>query len=98
VTGKLPPLRLTFVVTLTSEGHDVLTAADFKEAMLSYGGVNGVRVALVNLKGQHVTCAEGKLEGISTLHNFSYDVKAITVWRAYDMGKGKIIPWSALQG
>lgn len=31
----------------TNEGHDVLTEHDLKEAMLSHGGMNGVRVALV---------------------------------------------------
>ena len=30
-----------------NEGHDVLTARDFKDAVLSHGGVKGVRVALV---------------------------------------------------
>ena len=30
-----------------NEEHDVLTARDFKDAVLSYGGVKGVRVALV---------------------------------------------------
>jgi hypothetical protein len=61
--------------------HDVLlVTAAHKEAMLSYGAANGVD--LVDLKGQHMTCAEGKLEGISTLYNLSYGVKGITVWRA----------------
>ena len=31
-----------------SEGHDVLTADDFKDAILSNNGVRGVRVAVVN--------------------------------------------------
>ena len=30
-----------------NEGHNVLTARDFKDAVLSYGGVKGVCVALV---------------------------------------------------
>ena len=30
-----------------NEGHDVLTAHDFKEAMLSRGGISGVRVTLL---------------------------------------------------
>ncbi len=50
-----------------NEGHDVLTAADFKEAMLSYGGVDGVRVALVDLQGQNLVCVDGKFEGVFPL-------------------------------
>jgi hypothetical protein len=67
-----------------NEGHDVLTAADFKEAMLSYGGVDGVRVALVDLQGKNPVCVDGKLEVVRFLNNFHYDKKDITVWRAYD--------------
>ena len=65
--------------------------------MLSYGGVDGVRVALVYLQGQNLVCVDGNLEGVSFLNNFPDD-KDITVWRAYDIGKGKVIPWSTLKG
>lgn len=37
----------THVQQYINEGHDVLTAHDFKEAMLSHGGIKGVRVTLV---------------------------------------------------
>ncbi len=66
--------------------------------MLSYGGVVGVRVALVDLQGQNLVCVDGKLEGVSFLNNFHYDKKNITVGRVYDIGKGKVIPWSTLKG
>lgn len=81
-----------------NEGNDVTTAAQFKEAMLSYGGVRGVRVALVNLGIDHSTIPEGKIDGISTVNNFSYQKRGLTMWKAYDIGKGKFIPWSKLKG
>lgn len=81
-----------------NEGNDVLTAAQFKQAMLSHGGIKGVRVALVDLKGDHSTTPEGKIEGVSTLNNFSYEKRGLVTWRAYDIGDGKVIPWSSLKG
>ena len=40
----------------------------------------------------------GKLDGISTLNNFSISENGITCWKAYGVGEGKTIPWSRLQG
>ena len=81
-----------------NEGNDVLTASHFLNAMTSYGGVKGVRVALVDLKPGHKTSTEGKIEGISTLNNFGYEESGLVTWKAYNIGKGRVIPWSSLQG
>ena len=41
----------------------------------------------------------GCWEGISTINNFSYgDDNQVTVWKAFDAGPGKSVPWSRLQG
>ena len=80
-----------------NEGHDVLTATGLRDAILSNGGVRGVRVALVDAGG--VKPIEPiKLDGVSTLNNFCYSDEGIQVWRAYKIGQGKVIPWSKLQG
>ena len=34
-----------------------------------------------------------KIDGFSKLHNFTYDDKGLGVWRAYDIGPGKLIPF-----
>jgi hypothetical protein len=83
-----------------NEGHDVLTPADFKDAMLSYGGIHGVRVILIERKGQQLSSMQDRLEGVSTLNTFLYhdDAQSVTVWKAYDVGKGKPILSSELQG
>ena len=81
------------------EGHDVVTANDLKDAILSNNGVRGVRVALVNCRREVATSAPTmKWEGVSSLNNFSYEDESVTAWRAYNIGGGKIIPWSQLQG
>ena len=54
--------------------------------------------ACFDLQGQNLVCVDGKLEGVSFLNNFHCDKKDITVWRAYDIGKGKVIPWARLKG
>ncbi|KAK3745370.1 hypothetical protein QZH41_001408 [Actinostola sp. cb2023] len=81
-----------------NEGHDVLTAADLKEAILSYGGVRGVRIAIVDTTVNKTVSIQGKWEGISNLNNFSYhnNSEGVTVWKAYDIGEGKNILWSQL--
>jgi len=83
-----------------NEGHDVLTAADLKEAILSYGGVRGVRIAIVDTTVNKTVSIQGKWEGISNLNNFSYhdNSEGVTVWKAYDIGEGKNILWSQLPG
>ena len=82
-----------------NEGHDVLTGRDFKDAVLSYGGVKGVRVALVTDASQQPQQElSGRGSGISFLNNFLYQKDCVTVWKAFDIGQGNTIPWSQLQG
>ena len=64
------------------------TASQFKEAMLSSGGVHGVWVAVVDA----VVCEksdepEVRWDGVSSLNNFQYSNDQTTVWRAYNVGK-----------
>ena len=73
-----------------NEGHDVLNGVELKNAMLSNSGVRDVRVALVDasIARKHADL-KVKWEGISTLNNFLYLDNTVTVWRAYNVGKGK---------
>ena len=66
-----------------NEGHKVQTAAQFKEAMLSAGRVNGVRVALVDAaaSGNKAAGPEARWDGVTALNNFQYSGSQITVWR-----------------
>ena len=80
-----------------NEGHDVLTADDFKDAILSNNGVRGVRVAVVNCEVLSPT-QPVKWEGVSNVNNLLYEDTCLTVWRAYDIGKGKTFILSQLQG
>ena len=86
------------VLRYINEGHDVVTADDLKRAILSHGGIRGVRVTLIDSTKQHPISLHGKLEGVSSLNNFHYGKECLTAWKAFDLGKGKTIPWSQLQG
>lgn len=80
-----------------NEGHDVTTPPQFKDAILSNGGVRGVRVALIDASA--VRPVETiPIDGISTLYNFSYSEEGLNVWKAYEVGQGKTLTWSDLGG
>ena len=57
-----------------------------------------MRVTLIDSTKQHPISLQGKLEGVSHLNNFHYGEECLTAWKAFDVGEGKAIPWSQLQG
>lgn len=82
-----------------NEGHDVITAEDFREAILSNGSISGVRVAVIDARTPPDIDSLGpKWDGVSFLNNFEYTRKGITAWRAYDIGTGQQISGKRLQG
>ncbi|KAL9954429.1 hypothetical protein ACROYT_G041966 [Oculina patagonica] len=70
-----------------NEGHDVTTAEEMKQALLSHGGVQGVRVA--HLLSINQTVEPQKISGISKLNNFQFTDGSFQAWRAYGIGSGK---------
>ena len=82
-----------------NEGHDVQNAKDFKDVMLSSGGLSGVRVALVDA-GTEGRCIlpQVKLVGVSSFNNFQYSEQGVIVWRAFEVGQGKLINQSQIEG
>ena len=94
--GKGPCVRKAATIKahvrrFVDEGHDVVTATDLRDAILSNNGVRGVRVAVVNVEGVG-QMQPTKWEGVS------HDDDGVTVWKAYDIGEGKSMLWSQLQG
>ena len=39
-----------------------------------------------------------KWDGISLLNNFEYDESGVRVWRAFNVGSGKVVPWAKFEG
>ena len=82
-----------------NEGHDVNSAQDFKEAMMSSGGIKGVRVVLVDAYTpvQKTADTQVKWEGVSFQNNFCYSEDGITTWKAYKIGEGKLLHEGGVQ-
>ena len=102
--GKEPCDRIAatvkaHVLRYVNKGNNVITATDLKEAIMSHGGVRVVRVAaLPNIEQQVTKTGQGKLDGISTYNNFLYSDKALRIWKAYDIGSGRKLSWTTMQG
>lgn len=78
-----------------NEGHDVMSAVDIKQALESHGGIQGVVPYVVEI-GPSNNPAIPKIPGISLLHNFEYSEEGIRVWKAYQVGVGKLLKWKNL--
>lgn len=76
-----------------NEGHDVCTANDLKNALLSHGGLEGVRVVSLDAISETPDDRGSQtITGITKLNNFEFSsAEAITCWRAYCIGRGKTI-------
>lgn len=73
-----------------NEGNDVTTAQHLKDAILSYEGIEGVRVTATDTINE-VGLFENpkKITGISKLNNFSFTSEGTRAWQAYGIGSGK---------
>ena len=74
-----------------NEGNDVTNAQQMKDALLSHGGIEGVRVAVSDSLEESVTGELPKIVGISKLNNFRFTDGKLTAWRAYAVGRGKLL-------
>ncbi|KAK3749134.1 hypothetical protein QZH41_001122 [Actinostola sp. cb2023] len=75
-----------------NEGHNVTNAQEMKTALTSCGGIEGVRVAVVEGIDKLPMQDYQKIVGINKLNNFQYTKDCIIGWRAYDIAQGKEIP------
>jgi len=79
-----------------NERHDVVTAEDMKAALESHGGIKGCRAAVVEVNTTRERDKDSKIPGISVLNNFQYEECGIRVWKVFDIGPGRLIPYSGL--
>ena len=80
-----------------NEKNDVLTALDMKTALESHGGLKGCRTAVVKIDPVAENASPpNKMPGISLLDNFAFTKYGIRVWRAYNVGLGKVLLYKDL--
>ena len=78
-----------------NEGNDVTTAIQLKTAIESGPGscAKASYVTFNPSSTRHV-----KWDGVSLLNNFKYEENGIRAWRAFNVGPGKLLPWSQFEG
>ena len=75
-----------------SEGKDVLSAEDMRIA-LSERPVRGTTACVCLVNETQKTLEVNKVDGFSRYHNFKFELNRIRVWKAYGVGKGRVIPY-----
>ena len=80
------------ITRLVNEGNNVTNAKEMETAILSHGGLPGIRVAVLDCLGEtEVTGLQQKIAGISKLNNLRFSPGGVKVWQAFDIGPGKDI-------
>ena len=70
---------------------NVINALQLKTAIESGQGTTRVKASYVAAKPS--STFNIKWDGISLLNNFEYDETGVRVWRAFNVGSGKVVPW-----
>ena len=89
---KIAPMK-AHIRRYVNERHDVVTAAEMKEALESHGGITGCRAAVAKINTANETGGTNKLKGISKLNNFEFTEAGIRVWCAYQIGLGSLVTY-----
>ncbi|CAB4029913.1 SURP and G-patch domain-containing 1, partial [Paramuricea clavata] len=77
-----------------NSGHDISSAQDMKSAIESNGGVRGVATILCGPLTIPDPSPFPKWEGVSLINDIQFKTEEMKVWRAYDVGHGKSVPYS----
>lgn len=78
-----------------NEGHDVLTASDMHTA-LKERPVQGCIEAVCRVNETKKGLDIKKLQHFSAMHDFSYQRDGLRVWKAFQVGPGKLISWDEI--
>lgn len=77
-----------------NEGHDIVTAQDMHTA-LKERPVQGTTAAVCCINEDNST-QEIKITKFSAFHNFEFNPDGLRVWKAYNIGDGKMIAWESI--
>ena len=77
----------------SNEGHDILSAVDMRTA-LEERPVQGCTAAVCRINETKKDLKVKKLRQFSAMHSFSYETGGLRVWKAFQVGPGKLIPWN----
>ena len=78
-----------------NEGHDFLNASDMHTA-LKERPVQGCTTSVCHVNETKKGIDIKKLQQFSAMHDFSYQQDGLRVWKAFQVGPGKLIPWDEI--
>ena len=78
-----------------NEGHDIVTAHDM-QIFLDKRPVQGTTAAVFCVNEENKTWKMKKIANYSSLHNFEFTPDGLRVWKAYNIGTGKLISWESI--
>ena len=82
-----------------NEGNDIANASEMKSAIELYGGVKGCYGALAEIQESRQSMTKHSMTGILALNcnNFHYEPAGLRVWKAYNVGPGKLLTFAQLR-
>ena len=83
------PMKST-INSFCNEGHDILSAVDMHTA-LKERPVKGVTASVGVIDESKNTLDVKKIDGFSKFNDFRIEKNKLRVWRAYGIGKGKVV-------
>ena len=83
------------ISSFCNEGHEILSAADMHNA-LKERPVKGVTDSVGVIDESKNTFDVQKIDGFSKYHDFRFEKNKLRIWRAYGIGKGKVIAAESL--
>ena len=78
-----------------NEGHDIVTLQDMHTA-LKKRPVQGTTAAVCCINEDNSTQEIKKITKFSAFHNFEFNPDGLRVWKAYNIGHGKLIAWEGI--
>jgi hypothetical protein len=75
-----------------NEGHDILTASDMRRALLERP-VSGTTASVNRIDYSSITIKVKNIDSISTYNNIEFEDTGIRVWKAFGIGKGRLLPF-----
>ena len=79
-----------------NEGNDAISAEQVKKALEPHGGVRSVVPYVVEYPESAGKCPTQRIPDVSLLHNYQYCHDGLKVWKAYNIGTGKLAAWENL--
>nr|XP_022311408.1 uncharacterized protein LOC111116711 [Crassostrea virginica] len=80
-----------------NEGNDVLDASQKKKVIdTQQRGKYRVKVVTPIIDADAEKTNVKPIPNISSLNNFEFSAEGLRMWRAYNIGPGKLIPWNRI--